>query len=367
MTILRIKHSRNFTCIDNQVIRDTRLSFKARGLHHLLLSYPNDWRVSRDQLTTQSDKEGREAIGSALKELMALGYIERTKGKDESGRFVYESIVHELPINGFSGNGDKSQNPNTEGDAEENSSDGFSDSGKGLWDENQGVLSSGGFSSGGDRVPLISNVLPSTEQTNTDHERDPETRAQASAAILSKQNPIADPPLRDLASPIKPQSIPLPVQKVQDQDSPVAEISEERIKPCNVEVMPSAIVPSDHPMMRMESRLRAGEVYRPWNQTEETRRLFLDYTANRKKRQDETYEHCREIRSDMLDQADRAVPGHPHYDRIIRLWKDFIENAQKSETLAQVKGENEAINSINNMFAAKRAARAAQWEAQNAV
>jgi len=370
MTILRIKHSKNFTCIDNQAVRDPRLSFKARGLHHLLLSYPNDWRVSRDQLTTQSDKDGREAIGSALKELMTLGYIERRKGKDGSGRFVYESIVHELPICGFSGSGDKAQKTDTEGDVGENSSDGFSDSGKGLFDGNQSVLSSDGFSSGGDRVPLISNVLPSTDQQNTylkkERDPDPEAHAQASTAILL-ENPIADPTLREQAHPIQTQAIPLPVQKVSDQDSTAAENSEERISSCNVEVMPEAIVPSWHGISKTEARLRGETIERPWDRNPELREAFIEYTARSRKGRHETFDQAKGIYICMVRNADYASPGIKAYDQVWDAWQLFLANAQKSETLAQIKGENEAIVSLNNMFAARRAARAAEWEAKNAV
>jgi hypothetical protein len=106
MAILRVKHSRNYTCIANQAIRDKRLSFRARGLHHLLLSYPDNWVINTQQLNQESDKEGRDAIATALKELEKLGYITRSRVKDPTtGQFSWESVISELPINGFSGDG----------------------------------------------------------------------------------------------------------------------------------------------------------------------------------------------------------------------------------------------------------------------
>jgi hypothetical protein len=98
MSIIRVKHSRNFTIIDNAVIRDNRLSLRARGLHHLLLSYPHDWEISIEWLLTQCT-EGRNAIYTALAELEESGYLRRYFSRDR-GRFAkieYEIYEHPLP------------------------------------------------------------------------------------------------------------------------------------------------------------------------------------------------------------------------------------------------------------------------------
>jgi hypothetical protein len=126
MTILRISHSKNYTCISNQAIQDERLSFRARGVHHLLLSYPDKWRVNRNHLASKSDVEGRDAIGTCLQELEALGYIERKRFRDsKTGGFVWESVVYELPIDGFSVDGQNDEKPSVDYDSEEEPIDGF--------------------------------------------------------------------------------------------------------------------------------------------------------------------------------------------------------------------------------------------------
>jgi hypothetical protein len=84
--------------ISNLAIRDKRLSFRARGLHHLLLSYPDGWKVKVDHLKSESDKEGKDAIASALKELELLGYLVRTQIRDKGRIMGYESVIRELPI-----------------------------------------------------------------------------------------------------------------------------------------------------------------------------------------------------------------------------------------------------------------------------
>ncbi len=101
MTVIRVEHNKNYTCIINDTIRDKRLSFKARGIHHLLLSYPDGWRINIEHLTSESDKDGKTAIASGLKELEELGYLTREKVHNELGHFCgWESVVREIPIIG---------------------------------------------------------------------------------------------------------------------------------------------------------------------------------------------------------------------------------------------------------------------------
>lgn len=100
MTIIRIEHSSDYTCISNKAIRDKRLSYKARGLHHLLLSYPNNWTVNIDHLAAESDKDGRAAVMSALNELQEHGYMTMRGVRNEiAGQFIgWEKVVRETPI-----------------------------------------------------------------------------------------------------------------------------------------------------------------------------------------------------------------------------------------------------------------------------
>jgi hypothetical protein len=63
-----------FAQIANSALRDTRLSFKARGVLALVLSNVGEWEATRTWLMSQSEKDGRHAIQEALNELTALGY-----------------------------------------------------------------------------------------------------------------------------------------------------------------------------------------------------------------------------------------------------------------------------------------------------
>ncbi|MEE3716975.1 hypothetical protein V2H45_09480 [Tumidithrix elongata RA019] len=87
MSIIKVNHERNFTQIDNETIRDRRLSFKARGLLTLLLSYPHNWEIYVPALVEASEKDGEEAVRTGLKELETLGYLYKQRVKDACGKF----------------------------------------------------------------------------------------------------------------------------------------------------------------------------------------------------------------------------------------------------------------------------------------
>ena len=97
MTIRRApRPQRGFTIISNDVLRDARLSYRARGVLAAILSRPDNWRTSAIDLAHEG-REGRESILTALKELEATGYLVRTKRQDEKGRWVSETVIYDTP------------------------------------------------------------------------------------------------------------------------------------------------------------------------------------------------------------------------------------------------------------------------------
>lgn len=79
---------RGFSQISNAILLDERLSFKARGILALLISRPQGWQVYVKELTKRSNKDGRRAVQSGLKELAEWGYIALLPiYNDETGRF----------------------------------------------------------------------------------------------------------------------------------------------------------------------------------------------------------------------------------------------------------------------------------------
>ena len=94
--IIRVEKNRNFTVINNTALHDERLSWKALGLLIYLLSKPDDWRTSSEQLT-QVHSDGRDTVRSGLKELETLGYLQRTRTRGVGGRWVHETVIYETP------------------------------------------------------------------------------------------------------------------------------------------------------------------------------------------------------------------------------------------------------------------------------
>jgi len=91
-----------FSQIPNAVLRDYRLSWRARGLLAELLSYPPDYVISVDELVKRARRvsgatEGRDAMRAAVRELKNVGYIVSTRRQDAQGRWVTEVEVTDDP------------------------------------------------------------------------------------------------------------------------------------------------------------------------------------------------------------------------------------------------------------------------------
>jgi hypothetical protein len=98
MPIVRAERPKaNFTILQNSVIRDERLSFRARGILAFILSMPDNWSTSSDHLSRVS-MEGRDAIRAAMKELQHAGYIQRIRQQSIRGHWQTVTIVHDSPV-----------------------------------------------------------------------------------------------------------------------------------------------------------------------------------------------------------------------------------------------------------------------------
>jgi len=84
-------------------MRDSRLSFRARGVLFLLLSYDNETLISTAELPMHG-AEGRDAVRTALAELRTFGYVTQTRYSyvNNIGRtqWAVETVVSDVPLLG---------------------------------------------------------------------------------------------------------------------------------------------------------------------------------------------------------------------------------------------------------------------------
>jgi hypothetical protein len=98
--IKRSESRQRFTVVNNELVEDSRLSWKARGLLIFILSKPDNWQVSERHLATCSS-EGVTAVRAGLKELEDSGYLKRERYRAEDGRWEWCSVIYESPCSGF--------------------------------------------------------------------------------------------------------------------------------------------------------------------------------------------------------------------------------------------------------------------------
>lgn len=100
MTI-RVKKRQRYTVVDNALLENTSLSFKAKGILVYLLSKPDDWVIYMQDIISQST-DGRDAISAGVKELEQAGYIQRKRQKGGDNKFIgWEYVVYEFPITDY--------------------------------------------------------------------------------------------------------------------------------------------------------------------------------------------------------------------------------------------------------------------------
>ena len=96
-TIIKRGKTADYTIISNTATRDSRLSWKAKGLLAYIMGLPEDWKINIADLATKS-KDGRDATAKALNELIEMGYAVRKRLIGENGRFEgYCYTVTDIP------------------------------------------------------------------------------------------------------------------------------------------------------------------------------------------------------------------------------------------------------------------------------
>ncbi|PEH10068.1 Rep protein [Lactobacillus sp. UMNPBX2] len=97
---MRIKkqYQKGFTTVDNVVLNDTSLSWKAKGLFVYLWSQSDEWNFYETEVAKHST-DGIVSLKNGLKELEDQGYLKRQRVRDEQGKFKEnEWILSESPM-----------------------------------------------------------------------------------------------------------------------------------------------------------------------------------------------------------------------------------------------------------------------------
>jgi hypothetical protein len=83
--------------IPSSTIRDSTISFRARGILAYLLDMPDEWDV-RSEVVAANGKEGRGAVRTALHELGERGYYRIERRQMRTGKFAMGTAISERPV-----------------------------------------------------------------------------------------------------------------------------------------------------------------------------------------------------------------------------------------------------------------------------
>jgi hypothetical protein len=101
--IHRSHPAEGYVIIPNDTLRDPRLSYEARGVLAEILTRPDDWHTTADELAATARKqrggqgEGRRKIRAAFAEIEAAGYLRRNRFQGPDGRMTHEIHVYDTP------------------------------------------------------------------------------------------------------------------------------------------------------------------------------------------------------------------------------------------------------------------------------
>jgi hypothetical protein len=97
MAKIIVDKDKDFSVVSNEILRDTRLSIKARFILVFCLSLSDTWEYNIKGLAKVIGA-GVEAVSSGLKEMEEYGYLTRQRMRDENGRMKsIEYILREIP------------------------------------------------------------------------------------------------------------------------------------------------------------------------------------------------------------------------------------------------------------------------------
>lgn len=97
MTKIKKVRQGNHTTLDNTILEDTSLSWKAKGVFVYLWGRPDDWDFYETEVAKHAT-DGRDSLRTALKELEKRGYLKRTRQRNSKGQLTAnEWELYEIP------------------------------------------------------------------------------------------------------------------------------------------------------------------------------------------------------------------------------------------------------------------------------
>ena len=110
MPIIRAKHNKDFTQINNATLREKGLSLRARGLLAYMLSFPDEWAFSVNSLS-ENCGETRYSILTTIAELRREGFLRINQSHTSDGKFNEVTyFVFEKPSFAVSEKDEKNEN-----------------------------------------------------------------------------------------------------------------------------------------------------------------------------------------------------------------------------------------------------------------
>lgn len=86
--------TKDYFDVRNATVRDSRLSYRARGILVRLLSNADGYRMTAEDLAREG-QEGRRAILRALRELRAAGYMRVERSQNTKGQWVTSTYIYD--------------------------------------------------------------------------------------------------------------------------------------------------------------------------------------------------------------------------------------------------------------------------------
>jgi len=97
MSIIRINKTENYSIIHNECLKDSTISWRAKGLYAYMMTLPNGWNIRRGEIFNHAI-EGKDAANKAFNELIQKGYIKkvfiREKGKIKGFEYILYKVAN---------------------------------------------------------------------------------------------------------------------------------------------------------------------------------------------------------------------------------------------------------------------------------